>query len=220
MASDIETPGGRDERQLVADLRAGKEDAFAALIERYYAPMLRVARNYVATAEAAEDVVQDTWMGVIAGIDRFEGRSSLKTWLFRILVNRAQTRGEREGRTRPFSSIVGETGSAEASVPAERFFETGRWAGFWASPLHGAERPEDQLLAAEARAMIEAAIDELPASQRLVITLRDVQGFSAEEVCELLSISSANQRVLLHRARSHARQALDAFFERHQEAVA
>jgi RNA polymerase sigma-70 factor, ECF subfamily len=211
-------PAAGDERDpaeaaLVADLRAGKEDAFAALLDRYYDSMLRVARLHVATREAAEDVVQETFLGVIRGIDRFEGRSALKTWMFRILVNRAKSRGEREGRTKPFSSLAPELESDEPSVDPDRFLDSGRWCGFWQAPPSTQHLPEAHALAAEAGERVLAAIAVLPPNQRLVITLRDVQGFSSAEVCELMAISEANQRVLLHRARSKARATLEAYLD-------
>ncbi|MDQ1370396.1 MAG: hypothetical protein QOF20_2749 [Acidimicrobiaceae bacterium] len=202
---------------LLAALRQGDEDAFAALIDRFHASMLRVARSYVATREAAEDVVQETWLGVINGLDRFEGRSSLKTWIFRILVNRAMTRGEREARSRPFSSLepldLLEPHGVEPAVDPSRFNTHGRWAGYWASPPSAIALPEDHVVTAEAGARLLSAIDALPPNQRLVITLRDVQGLSAAEVCDLLQVSDANQRVLLHRARSRARAALESYLD-------
>jgi RNA polymerase sigma-70 factor (ECF subfamily) len=202
-----------DDDALVAALRAGDEAAFATLIDRYYATMLRVARMYVATREAAEDVVSETLLGVIQGIDRFEGRSSLKTWLFRILVNRAKTRGEREARSRPFSSLAGELDADEPAVDPDRFRTDGRWAGSWATPPSAHRLPEDEVLAAEAGEQLMAAIDALPPAQRAVIVLRDVEGFSGPEVSRLLEISDANQRVLLHRARSKVRAALERYLE-------
>jgi len=202
-----------DDAALVTALRAGDEAAFATLIDRYYATMLRVARMYVATREAAEDVVSETLLGVIQGIDRFEGRSSLKTWLFRILVNRAKTRGEREARSRPFSSLAGELDADEPAVDPDRFRTDGRWAGSWATPPSAHRLPEDEVLAAEAGEQLMAAIDALPPAQRAVIVLRDVEGFSGPEVSRLLEISDANQRVLLHRARSRVRAALERYLE-------
>ena len=195
--------------ELVAALRAGDEAAFATLIDRYYGTMLRVARMYVATKEAAEDVVQETILGVIQGIDRFEGRSSLKTWLFRILVNRAKTRGEREARSRPFSSLAGELDSDEPAVEPDRFLADGSWATSPTAP----RLPEDEVLAAEAGEQLMAAIDALPPAQRTVITLRDIEGMSGPEVSSLLEISEANQRVLLHRARSKVRAALERYLQ-------
>jgi RNA polymerase sigma-70 factor (ECF subfamily) len=205
--------GGVDDALLVAALRAGDEAAFGQLVDRYYDTMLRVARMHVATKEAAEDVVQETFLGVIQGIDRFEARSSLKTWMFRILVNRAKTRGEREGRTRPFSSLQPELEEGEPSVDPDRFLHEGRWAGFWGSPPSTQHVPEARVLAVEAGDRLAAAIDALPPAQRVVLTLRDVQGFSAAEVCELLELSEANQRVLLHRGRSKVRAQLERYLD-------
>jgi RNA polymerase sigma-70 factor (ECF subfamily) len=202
---------------VVRALRAGDEEAFASLVDRYYDTMLRVARTYVATKEAAEDVVQETFLGVVQGIDRFEERSSLRTWMFRILVNRARTRGERENRTRPFSALTSELENDEPSVDPDRFVSEGRWAGFWAAPPSAHHIPEAHVLAAEAGDRLMAAIEALPPAQRTVITLRDVKGFSATEVCELLDISEANQRVLLHRARSKARAALERYLDERVE---
>ena len=187
-------------------MRKGDEQAFASIIDRHHASMLRVARSYVATREAAEDVVQETWLGVINGIGRFEERSSLKTWIFRILVNRAKTRGERDARTRPFSSLGDPN---EPTVDPGRFHTQGRWAGFWSAPPTSHSVPEDHVVQAEVGRQLLAAIDQLPESHRIVITLRDIQGLSAPEVCELLDLSEANQRVLLHRARAKARATLE-----------
>lgn len=200
-----------DDAALLVALRKGDERAFAALIDRYHASMLRVARSFVATHEAAEDVVQETWLGVITGLDRFEERASLKTWIFRILVNRAKTRGSREARTRPFSSLEPE--GDEPAVDPSRFNDQGRWAGFWSSPPTPHSLPEDHVVQAEAGRQLLEAIDGLPPNQRLVITLRDVQGMSANEVCDLLDVSEVNQRVLLHRARSKARARLERFLD-------
>jgi RNA polymerase sigma-70 factor (ECF subfamily) len=199
-----------DESGLLAALRSGDEQAFAGLIDRYQASMLRVARSYVATREAAEDVVQETWLAVIKGLDSFEGRSSLKTWVFRILVNRARTRGQREARSQPFSAIAGRD---EPTVDPARFYDTGRWAGFWSAPPTLHSPAEQQVIASEAGQQILAAIGQLPDSQRIVITLRDIEGLSASEVCDLLDISEANQRVLLHRARTKARSALERYLD-------
>jgi RNA polymerase sigma-70 factor (ECF subfamily) len=200
--------GPAADADLVERLRSGDESAFAWLVDRYYGSMLQVARSYVATREAAEDVVQETLLGVIQGIGRFEGRSSLKTWMFRILVNRAQTRGEREGRTRPFSSVAD---ASEQAVDPDRFAKDGRWAGHWTSPPAGADLPEARVLATEIGGRLTAALAALPPTQRAVIELRDVLGFASDEVCALLDISEANQRVLLHRARSKARALLEDY---------
>jgi len=195
-------------------LRKGDEQAFASIIDRHHASMLRVARSYVATREAAEDVVQETWLGVINGIGRFEERSSLKTWIFRILVNRAKTRGERDARTRPFSSLGDPN---EPTVDPGRFHTQGRWAGFWSAPPTSHSVPEDHVVQAEVGRQLLAAIDQLPESHRIVITLRDIQGLSAPEVCELLDLSEANQRVLLHRARAKARATLERVLDESAE---
>jgi RNA polymerase sigma-70 factor (ECF subfamily) len=200
---------GSGDRELIDRLRRGDERAFASVLDQYYQSMLHVARGYVASKEAAEDVVQDTFLGVITGIGRFEGRSSLKTWMFRILVNRAQTRGEREGRTRPFSSLS--EGRDEPAVDPDRFERSGRWAGHWSAPPSAALLPEGGVLAAEMGARLLAAIEVLPEAQRAVLELRDVLGFGSNEVCELLEISEVNQRVLLHRARSKARAILESY---------
>jgi RNA polymerase sigma-70 factor (ECF subfamily) len=202
---------------LVAALRAGDEAAFSSLIDRYYDTMLRVARMHVATREAAEDVVQETFLGVVQGIDRFEARSSLRTWMFRILVNRARTRGERESRTRPFSSIASELETDEPSVEPDRFVAEGRWAGFWSAPPSAHHHPEAHVLASEVGDHLMAAIDGLPPAQRMVITLRDVQGLTSIEVCDLMAISEANQRVLLHRARSKTRAVLERYLDERVE---
>lgn len=197
------------EADLVDLLRSGDEVTYAALVDRYYVSMLHVARGYVATQEAAEDVVQDAFLGVITGISSFEGRSSLKTWMFRILVNRARTRGEREGRTRPFSSVIDHTG--EPSVDPDRFEKGGRWVGYWSTPPSAEHVPEERVLATEVGARLRAAIATLPETQRAVLELRDVVGFESREVCELLDVSETNQRVLLHRARSKTRLILESY---------
>jgi RNA polymerase sigma-70 factor (ECF subfamily) len=177
--------------------------------------MLRVAMMYVPTRAIAEDVVSDAWLGVLKGLDRFEGRSSLKTWIFRILTNTAKTRGQREGRSVPFSSLGGgaDDDADDSPVDADRFIGDGhRWSGHWASaPRNPRDVPEERLLAGEARERIAAAIEQLPESQRAVITLRDVDGFDAEETREILGISDVNQRVLLHRARAKVRAALEGY---------
>jgi len=189
-----------EELQLVEALRAGDERAFEQLIRMYQASLIRVAQMYVSSRAVAEEVVQETWLAVLNGIGRFEGRSSLKTWIFRIVANRAKTRGEREGRTVPFSSL----GPPEPAVEGERFDH-----GHWASPPP--EWPEERLLAEETQHVIENAIELLPDVQRAVITLRDVKGWSADEVRNALELSETNQRVLLHRARSKVRRALEEY---------
>jgi RNA polymerase sigma-70 factor, ECF subfamily len=196
-------------------LRAGDEAAFRELLRRYGPSMLRVAMMYVSSRAVAEEVVQEAWLGVLKGLDRFEGRSSLKTWIFRILTNTAKTRGEREGRSLPFSSLAGDDDGDEAPVDADRFLGARhRWAGHWASsPRSPRDVPEERLLADEARGRIAAAVETLPEGQRAVITLRDIDGFGAEEACEILGISEVNQRVLLHRARAKVRAALEEYLD-------
>lgn len=196
-----------DDAALVEALRRGDETAFVALIDRYHASLLRLATSYVATREQAEDVVQETWIGVLNGIDRFEGRSSLKTWIFRILVNRAKTKGVRERRSVPFSSLEGDGEEHQPSVDPDRFD-----GGFWSAPPGSwVGIPEDRLLSAETRAVVDDAIAGLPATQRAVITLRDVQGLTSQETRDVLDLTEANQRVLLHRARSKVRARLEDY---------
>jgi len=197
-----------DERELLASLRSGDERAFATLVDRHGAAMLRVARLYVRDRAAAEEAVQEAWLGVLRGIERFEGRSSLRTWLLRIVANVARTKGLREARSVPFSAL----GDDGPSVPEERFRgPDDRWAGHWVSPPQDWGRPEQELLSAETRGQLAEAIDALPDAQRRVISLRDVQGWSADEVCNVLGLSETNQRVLLHRARTKVRAALDEY---------
>jgi RNA polymerase sigma-70 factor (ECF subfamily) len=201
-----------EDEAVVEALRRGDEKAFASLIDRYHSSLLRLAMSYVATKEQAEDVVQETWLGVLNGIDRFEGRSSLKTWIFRILVNRAKTKGVRERRSVPFSSLEGDGDEKEPSVDPSRFQVGTRWAGSWSAPPASWEGiPEDRLLSGETRAVVEDAIAMLPDMQRAVITLRDVRGFTSQEACEVLGLTEANQRVLLHRARSKVRAHLEEY---------
>ena len=195
------------DRRLVEALRRGDERAFGELVDMYHASMLRLARSYVSDRAVAEEVVQEAWLGVIRGIARFEGRSSLKTWIFRILTNTAKKRGARERRTVPFSALIAPGDDDDGVVDADRFLPAGHlWAGHWAAgPNSWGPAPEERLLASETRQVIEAAIETLPHSQQQVITLRDVEGWSADEVCDALEISEVNQRVLLHRARAKVR---------------
>jgi RNA polymerase sigma-70 factor, ECF subfamily len=202
-----------DERELLASLCAGDERAFAALVERYHALLVNLALSYVGELAVAEEVAQETWLEVVRGVHRFEGRSTLKTWLCAILVNRARTRAVREERTMAFSALAATAGgSDEGGVAYDRFDEAGWWASSAAAPRAWAASPEDAALAGEVRGCLTAAIADLPSTQRQVITLRDVQGCSAMEVCNILGVSETNQRVLLHRARSRARGALERYF--------
>ena len=206
-----------EERALLEALRAGDEAAFMTLVERFQSALLRLALTYVHDRAVAEEVVQDTWIGVLKGLDHFEWRASLKTWIFHILINRAKTSAQREGRTIPFSAAWDSATEPDGpSVPPERFmaYDTPEEPkGWWASPpASWGESPEQRMLAAETRAYVADAIAALPPSQREVITLRDVTGCTSEEVCDLLRITEGNQRVLLHRARSKVRQALERYF--------
>jgi RNA polymerase sigma-70 factor (ECF subfamily) len=198
---------------VVEALRAGDERAFATLVREYHDSLVRVALIYVSTRAVAEEVVQETWLGVLRGLDRFEGRSTLKTWIFRILTNTAKTRAQREGRTIPFSSLRNPTGVPEPSVDPDRFNpdDDPMWPRHWATPPPEWDLPEERLLAGELQTTVEAAIDELPPSQCVVIRMRDVEGYTSEEVCNALEISETNERVLLHRARAKVRQALDDY---------
>jgi RNA polymerase sigma-70 factor (ECF subfamily) len=204
--ADTQGAASREDLHTVEAILAGDERAFEELVDRYTPSLMRVARGYVGTPSAAEEAVQDTWLGVLRGLPAFEGRSSLRTWIFRILVNQAITRGVRESRSVPFSSL----GEGEAAVDPERFLPNGAWA---APPRPVDGIPEDVLLSAEARALVLAAIAELPDQQRQVITLRDVEGWSSAEVREALDLSEGNQRVLLHRARSKVRARLESYLD-------
>lgn len=199
------------EDRLVAALRAGDEEAFRTVVRDWHASMLRVARIFTPSRAVAEDVVQETWVRVLGALDRFEGRSSLKTWVFRILVNTAKTRAQREGRTIPFSALQDASRIPEASVEPERFLpdDDPFHPGGWAAPPRAL--PEERLLAAETREVVAAAIEALPANQRAVISLRDVEGWSSDEVRNALDLSDVNQRVLLHRARARVRRALEDY---------
>ena len=197
--------------ELVAALRAGDEEAFASVVREWHAGLLRVARIFTPTRAVAEEVVQETWLRVLGALDRFEGRSSLKTWVFRILVNTAKTRAQRESRSIPFSALHDPARVPEAAVDADRFLadDHPHHPGGWESPPR--ELPEDRLIASETRDVIERAIEALPATQRAVISLRDVEGWSSDEVRNALDLSEVNQRVLLHRARARVRQALEDY---------
>ncbi len=191
------------ENQLVETLRAGDEQAFRELVGRYHGSLLRLARNYVPFHSIAEEVVQDTWLAVLEGLDRFRGSSSVKSWIFRILVKRAITRGVREHRTVPFSSLQS-AGDDGPTVSADRF----KIDGGWGVPPRPFELPEDRVGLLELRARLREAFAELPERQRLVVGLRDVDGLSSMEVCDLLDLSAENQRVLLHRGRARLQAAL------------
>jgi len=202
-----------DESALVAALQAGDEPAFVALVDHHTPALLRVARGYVRTAEAAEEVVQETWIALIKGIDKFEGRSSLRTWLFTVMINIAKTRGIRDQRT-----ADAELEAAGRTVDPDRFRPAGDpdWPGHWRSdrsPAPFPDTPEGSVLGSEFIALARRELDKLPQRQRTVVTLRDMLGFDSSEVCELLGLSVANQRVLLHRGRAAIRQALEDYLK-------
>jgi RNA polymerase sigma-70 factor (ECF subfamily) len=195
-----------DDHELLERLRAGDEEAFVALIGRHNRALFYVARSFVPTDAIAEEVVQDTWMAVVRGISKFEGRSSIKTWLVRIAINRARSTGTRESRVLPLSRT-------EAAVDPNRFDKTGHWM---APPEYFIEDTEDRVIAGSLSDSIYTSLDNLPESQRQVVTLRDVEGLDSKEVCKLLEITEVNQRVLLHRGRSRLRQDLETKFGRVQ----
>jgi len=197
---------GLDDSELVRRVRAGDRSAFAGLVRRHGGALLRFARLFVRESSAAEEVVQDTWVVVLEGLDGFEGRASFKTWLYRILANRARTHAVREGRSVPFSALS-ETEGKEHSVDPERFDAR----GMWRDPPVGwtDETPERLALEAETRQVMEAAVQALPPAQRAVLVLRDEDGLETEEICNLLGLTVTNQRVLLHRARTRVRQAVE-----------
>jgi RNA polymerase sigma-70 factor (ECF subfamily) len=205
---------GTDDDALVARLRAGDEDAFRELLGRYDAPLRRVARTYVATDAAADEVVADTWLGVLKGIDRFEQRSSLKTWIFRILMNIARTRGTRDKRSIPFSSL-GSDDDDEPTIAPERFQgpegpHPGGWAAF---PTRWHDHPEIRALGHETLDVVRDALAMLPPAQQEVVRLRDLEGWTSVEVCNALGLTETNQRVLLHRGRAKLRAALERYFD-------
>lgn len=201
-----------EELSLVSALREGDESAFLEIVGRYHASMLRVAQVFVQSPAVAEEVVQETWLAVLEGISRFEGRSALRSWIFRILANRARTRAQREARTQPFSSLEEQDGGP--TVDPARFLpdDHPQWPGHWSAPP--APWADARLMAAETLALAQRAIDALPPMQKQVILLRDVEGCSPEEVCEALGLSDGNQRVLLHRARAGVRAALESHLEK------
>jgi RNA polymerase sigma-70 factor, ECF subfamily len=200
--------------ELVDRLRNGDEAAFVGLIDAYSAPLLRLAVAYVQSPGVAEEVVQDTWMAVVTGIGRFEGRSSVKTWLFQILTNKAKTRALRERRTIPFSEFDVD-GGGEPAVDPDRFLPAShpQWPNHWATPPQPwSMGPEGTALDRETLAVLRRALEDLPRAQKLVVALRDVHGWPAAEVCTVLDLSEANQRVLLHRGRSRLRAVLERYF--------
>jgi RNA polymerase sigma-70 factor (ECF subfamily) len=211
MMGPVDRVSDSDE-QLLAPLRRREEAAFVALVQRYHSLMLQVAYAQLNDKSAAEEVVQETWLAVIKGIEAFEGRSSLRTWMFRILTYQASARLQRDGRLIPFSALASaDAAAAEPTVDPSQFRsrDHGRLPYYWV--CDPAPWPEDALLAAEVRSIVAAAVQQLPDGQRVVITLRDLEGWDPGEVCAALEITDGHQRVLLHRARSRVREALDAY---------
>jgi RNA polymerase sigma-70 factor (ECF subfamily) len=201
-----------DEAALAA-LRSGDEGRFRDLFARSYPMMKRVARAYVASDAVAEEIVQETWMAIVTGVDRFEGRSALGTWIFSILTNQAKAHSAREKRALPLS-CVGPGDGEEPAVDPDRFqTDDEAWPGHWATPPRPWQKPERRLLSLEARDHLKDALAQLPDRQRMIVGLRDVEGHSAEEVCELLGLSQENQRVLLHRGRARLRVVLEEYLD-------
>jgi RNA polymerase sigma-70 factor, ECF subfamily len=205
MLEPVQPVPSTDDAPLVALLRAGDETAFRGLVRAMHRPLVRVALAFVGSDAVAEEVVQETWVAVVESLDRFEGRSSLRTWIGSILVNRAKTRGARDKRTVPFSSMQGED---EGPFEPERFNSIGFWC---VPPTQWDDAPEALLLRKEARQAIEREIALLPATQRAIVSLRDLEGWSSEEVCNVMEIRETNQRVLLHRGRMRLRAALEGY---------
>ncbi len=205
------------EQELIDGLTRGDEASFLLLVEQYHRSMLRIAMLYVHDHILAEEIVQETWISVLQNIKGFQGRSSLKTWIFNILINIARRSWKRENRSIPFSLLQdAELADAEMSVDADRFFPADHpyKPGLWAIPPRAWDLPpEEYVLNHEIQVCIQKSIDELPQYQRFVITLRDIEGWTSEQVCSVLELSEANQRVLLHRARSKVRRALEKYFE-------
>jgi len=204
-----ERPDGGEE-QLLDALRRGDESAFSQLVDLHHASMVRVARLYVGTLSAAEEVAQEAWLGVLQGLARFEGRCTLKAWIFAIVANCAKSRGARDKRTIPMSSLA-QDDEGGASVEPDRFLDDGhpRWPGHWSQPPEAWN--EDALVSHETLEAIASAMEKLPPMQRAVMTMRDVEGLGSDETCQVLGLSEANQRVLLHRARSKVRKALESY---------
>jgi RNA polymerase sigma-70 factor (ECF subfamily) len=205
----------RTEERILAQLRDGNEEAFCALVHRHSPSMTRVAMAFVSRRSVAEEVVQETWLNVVRGLDGFEAKSSLRTWIYTILGNCARRRAEQERRLVPLSELAtGEASGDDLGVGRDRFFEGGRWDGMWSSAVPRWDGlPEQRLLSSELRTALVEAIEALPRMQRAVITLRDVEGWHPEEVCEYLGVADGNQRVLLHRARAAVRASIERYLE-------
>jgi len=198
--------------ELVLGLRGGVQSTFTLLLDAWSPGMLRTARAYVASTEAAEDVVQETWLAVIRGIDGFAGRSSLRTWVYRILVNIAKTHGVKDSRTLAWSALTGDDDAGSTVDPSRFQGPDEPYPGHWRRFPDAWPSPESEVMWREARGMIDAVLADLPHRQRVVITLRDVEGYTSDEVCSILDITAGNQRILLHRARAVVRRRLEEYF--------
>jgi RNA polymerase sigma-70 factor, ECF subfamily len=201
------------EKSLLARLRQGDEAAFTELVDSLHTKLVRFARGFVHDDATAQDVVQEAWLGALNGLATFEGRSSLSSWIFSITANKAKTRAVRDARTTPFSALAAQEASdSEYAVSPDRFLDTSaEWPGHWAQPPAAWDRPEERLLQTEIAAELFRIVDGLPPAQRAVLLLRDVEGYGAGAVCNILDLSETNVRVLLHRARSKVRGALEAY---------
>lgn len=206
---------------LLARLRQGDEGAFDELVTRHHSALIRMAMGYVADREVAEEVVQDTWMAVIEGLDRFEGRSTLRTWIFGIMIHKAKDRGVREKRHMTFSSFGSIDDDGEETIDPSRFHQSGEWAGHWAFPPQpwDDQTPEKLLASQQAVNAMNKAIEALPRTLKDVLILRDVEGVDAKEVCDILKITETNLYVRLHRARERVRQAVEAYVEGRKSTV-
>jgi RNA polymerase sigma-70 factor, ECF subfamily len=215
------TPRAQEETSLVTRLKQSEEGAFDELVKRHHSALIRMAMGYVADREVAEEVVQDTWMAVIQGLDRFEGRSSLRTWIFGIMIHKAKDRGVREKRHITFSDFETFDDDREEAVDPSRFLQSGEWAGHWAAPPQpwDEQTPEKLLASQQAVNAMHRAIDALPSTLKAVLILRDVEGVEAKEACEILKITETNLYVRLHRARERVRQAVEIYLEGHHSAV-
>jgi RNA polymerase sigma-70 factor (ECF subfamily) len=204
-----------EEVVLLARLRQGDEGAFDELVTRHHSALIRMAMGYVADREVAEEVVQDTWMAVIEGLDRFQGRSSLRTWIFGIMIHKAKDRGVREKRHTNFSSFESLDEESDDMIDPSRFHQTGEWAGHWAFPPQpwDDQTPEKLLASQQAVNAMNKAIEALPQTLKDVLILRDVEGVEAKEACDILKISETNLYVRLHRARERVRQAVETYLE-------
>ena len=210
-----------EEIAILARLRQGEEAAFDELVMRHHSTLIRMAMGYVADREVAEEVVQDTWMAVIEGFGRFEGRSSLRTWIFGIMIHKAKDRGVREKRHTTFSSLESVDDVSDETVDPSRFHQSGEWSGHWAFPPQpwDDQTPEKLLASQQAVDAMNRAIETLPRGLKEVLILRDVEGVDAKEVCEILEITATNLYVRLHRARERVRQAVETYLEGRQSAV-